>query len=132
MVAGEVHHGAFTLAVLVLDRLLQHARPVRAGALAPGIDIGDTHLHDVSDHTRLRRLAFVAHVGDDHRPGLLDVHLRAMVLADPHALHETEGLAEPRHGGAHVGIHQDGSYGGGGGGTVGLHGVPIASHVGPV
>ena len=51
---------------------------VRAGVLHP-------HEHRARRLAGPRRAAVVAHVGDDHR-AVAEAHLRAVVLADPHAL----------------------------------------------
>src|SRR5262249_17837560 len=55
-----------------------------------------------------RRPAVVADVGRDHGAAVADVHLRAVVLADPDALGEAEGLGQPGNRFPHVGVDQNG------------------------
>ena len=108
---GRVLDGVLALAVLEVGRLHDDARAVRAGALAVGTRVLDAHGHRVRDLARARRPALAADVADDHG-AVAEAQLRAVVLADPHALGEAEGRAEPGDGGAHVGIDEDRDDGG--------------------
>src|SRR5215471_2434778 len=55
-----------------------------------------------------RRPAVVAHVADDHR-AVTDLHLGAMVLADPHPLGESERLRQPGDRLAYIRIDEHGN-----------------------
>src|SRR6476619_4374615 len=60
---------------------------------------------------RLRRLLLPPDVGEDHRTVTADTHLRPVVVADPDALDEPEGLRQPcdRRADVRVDEHRDDS-----------------------
>ena len=120
-VAGEILDDARALAVDVRLRLLEHARARVACARECGVYVGDAKLDQLRDDSARRRDLRVAHVGDHERPVVPGAHLRAVVVADAHALAEPERRLEERDCGANVRIDQDGGDGGGRGGAIRLH-----------
>src|SRR5258708_2702146 len=71
-----------------------------------GVEVVDAHHHRVRHLARSRRLALSTHVADDDR-AVAETELRAMVLADLHALDKAEGPAQPAHRIAHVRVDED-------------------------
>ena len=69
-------------------------RAVRAGVLAVRAGVVDAHQHGVRLLAGARRSPLVAHVADD-QASVAEPELRAVVLADPHALLEPERGREP-------------------------------------
>ena len=62
---------------------------------AMGVRVLDAHHHRVRDLARSRGPALVADVTDDDR-AVAETELRAVVLADPHALDEAKRRARAR------------------------------------
>ena len=116
----RVLRGVLAFAVLEVGRLHEDAGAVRAGVLAVGVRVVHAHHHRMRRLTRTRRPAIMAHVADDHR-SVAERELRAVVLADLHALDEPERRAQPVDRLAHVRVDQDGDDRGGGDGAVRLH-----------
>lgn len=102
----QILHSALPLPIFMLDRLLQNARAVQAGAFVVGIHIFNADLDEVGHHARVRWLLITADISHDDRPVDPNAHLRTMVLANPHALNEAKYSSQPRHCGADVGIHE--------------------------
>ena len=92
-----------------------------AGVLAVRPRVVDAHHDRVRLLVRARRAAPVADVADDHGPVAV-AELRAVVLADLHALAEAEGVLEERDRRAHVGVDEHRDDRGGGDRTVAAHG----------
>src|SRR3954469_8101261 len=110
---GRVLGRVLALAVLEVRRLHEDPGAVRARALAVGARVLDAHDDRVRLLARPRRAALAAHVAHDER-AVPEGELRAVVLADLHALGEAERGLEERDRRAHVGIdeHGDDRYGG--------------------
>ena len=119
--AGEILDDARPLAVHVRLRLLEHARACVACARERGVDVRDAELDQLRHDSARRRDLRVAHVRDHERPVVPGAHLRAVVVADAHALAEPERRLEERDCGANVRIHEDGGDRGGRRGAIRLH-----------
>jgi hypothetical protein len=59
-VAREVFEGAVPLAVLPVDRRLEHDDATVAGASEPRVNAGDPHANDMGDPAWLRRASVAA------------------------------------------------------------------------
>src|SRR5580765_2492851 len=101
---GEILDDARALAVLIRPNLLDDDSAVLARSLERRVDIGDANLDHVQDGAGARGDLLAARLGDDHCTVGPNAQLRAVCVADPHALLETERRLEPRNGGSNVRI----------------------------
>jgi len=96
----------YWLAVLEVCWLHEDASAVLARVRAVAVSVLDAHHHRVCDLARSRWHAVVAHIADDHRT-VTEGQLRAVVLADPHALDKAECAGKPINRFAHFRVDQD-------------------------
>src|SRR6478609_8241472 len=102
-VAGRVLRGVLALAVLEVRGLHQDARAGGARAAAVGMRVVDADHHGMAGAVGQRRPALAADVADD-QVAAAEVQLRAVVVADLHALDGAERVLQPSDGLAHVGV----------------------------
>jgi hypothetical protein len=105
-VPRRVGDEAGPLAVNVRLRLLEDAGTRVAGTRTGGVDVADADLDHLRDDVTARSDLRATNVCDHDRAIGTDLHLRAVVVANPHALPKPEGSLEERDRRTHVGVNQ--------------------------
>ena len=107
LMARRVLCAVLAFAVLEVGRLHKDACAVPPSPFTVAAHVLYADRHRVCDLAGTGRTAIPPYVADDQGP-VAELELSAVVLSDPHPLHEPEGRTEPADRLTHVGVDQDG------------------------